>query len=209
MAYSGLVIFPSDPAVLAAVQSARNTVVSVHLEDSAVVPSPVLFRTKDLAGKMFAAAGVQIEWHGCRQPECDSLRDESVVVSFLKGIRREIFPGALAVSRPIEGVHISVFYDRVQSARGGFSQQGLAQVLAHVLVHEITHILQGVVRHSETGIMKANWSPKDYLDMLWKPLPFTPGDLMLIQAGLAVRAARGNAAPGIAGDDTASTEITH
>jgi hypothetical protein len=33
-------------------------------------------------------------------------------------------------------------------------------VLAHVLVHEITHILQGIDRHSESGVMK---SPGDYV----------------------------------------------
>jgi hypothetical protein len=50
-----------------------------------------------------------------------------------------------------------------------------------VLVHEITHILQGVDRHSESGIMKAQWTIDDYRAMASKPLSFTPLDVKLIQ----------------------------
>jgi hypothetical protein len=58
-------------------------------------------------------------------------------------------------------------------------------VLGHVLVHEITHILQGIDRHSETGVMKARWTAQDYSKMTWEPLPFTPEDIDLIQRGLS------------------------
>jgi hypothetical protein len=64
------------------------------------------------------------------------------------------------------------------------------KLLAHVIVHEVTHILQGVVRHSDSGIMKAWWSPKDYEQMERAPLAFTADDIDLIQLGLAKRAAK-------------------
>ncbi len=35
-------------------------------------------------------------------------------------------------------------------------------VLAHVLVHEITHILEGLNEHSQEGIIKARWTFQDY-----------------------------------------------
>ena len=59
-----------------------------------------------------------------------------------------------------------------------------------MLVHEITHILQAVSRHSETGIMRARWDEEDLLNMYWKPLEFEPRDIDLINRGLAARAAR-------------------
>jgi hypothetical protein len=62
--------------------------------------------------------------------------------------------------------------------------------LAHVLAHEITHILQGVSRHSESGVMKATWDQRDFEKMAWKPLTFTERDVMLIHFGLEARAAR-------------------
>ena len=58
---------------------------------------------------------------------------------------------------------------------------------AHVLVHEITHLLQGIDRHSDTGVMKAHWTGRDFVDMRSSPLPFTGYDVDLIYAGLAKR----------------------
>ena len=60
-------------------------------------------------------------------------------------------------------------------------------VLAHVMVHEITHDLQGVCRHSATGLMKAHWTTSDFCEMLHKPLHFTAEDLILLYHGLATR----------------------
>ena len=58
-------------------------------------------------------------------------------------------------------------------------------VLAHVLVHELTHVLQGVSRHSEAGVMQAHWTIRDYSEMEDKPLGFTPDDADLVHFGLA------------------------
>jgi hypothetical protein len=50
--------------------------------------------------------------------------------------------------------------------------------------------IQGIVRHSESGIMRAHWTSADYAAMEQSPLPFAPTDIQLIQTGLAQRAAR-------------------
>jgi hypothetical protein len=63
-------------------------------------------------------------------------------------------------------------------------------ILQHVLVHEITHILEGVARHSETGVMKAKWTLGDFYDMQTKTLPFASEDVDLIYRGLAQRRSR-------------------
>jgi hypothetical protein len=97
----------------------------------------------------------------------------------------QLKPGALAYALPYEGVHINVFYDRVQAAT---EPELTPNVLAHVLVHEITHILQGTCRHSDTGIMKARWSHTDYMEMGQRPLSFSDTDVQLIRTGVAERA---------------------
>jgi hypothetical protein len=61
-----------------------------------------------------------------------------------------------------------------------------ASVMAHVLVHEIAHVLEGIDRHSRTGIMKVRWDDRDYFEMLRNPLPFAPEDADLIHLGLKV-----------------------
>jgi hypothetical protein len=81
-----------------------------------------------------------------------------------------------------------VFYDRVEPlVRGHHAPE--AAVLGYVLSHEIAHVLQGVARHSETGIMRARWSDNDFKLMGIRALIFTAEDIQLIQHHLALREA--------------------
>jgi hypothetical protein len=96
-------------------------------------------------------------------------------------------PGALAYALPYEGTDIEVFYDRILSM---VCPSTAPHLLAHVLVHEITHILQGVARHSDTGIMKALWTPDDFHEMSRHPMHFAPEDLKLIRLGMRGRSER-------------------
>ena len=90
----------------------------------------------------------------------------------------EFHPGALGSSLPFEGVHVSIFYDRIRQ----MNREDLPTLLlAHAMVHEITHMLQGVERHSATGVMKARWDWDDYFEMKNHPLPFTPEDIQMIR----------------------------
>ena len=60
-------------------------------------------------------------------------------------------------------------------------------MLFRSLVHEITHVLQGIDRHSDSGVMKALWTAQDYFQMRVEALPFAPEDVELIHLGLASR----------------------
>jgi hypothetical protein len=86
---------------------------------------------------------------------------------------------------PYEQTHIVVFYDRVVAAAHPI---GVSSLLGHVLAHEIVHILQGLDRHSSTGVMKEKWDYRDYVEMQRRPLSFTNEDLQLIRQGLVNRA---------------------
>jgi hypothetical protein len=57
----------------------------------------------------------------------------------------------------------------------------------YVLAHELAHVIEGVNRHSESGILKAQWSRQDYADMALGKLAFTPRDVELIRLGLTDR----------------------
>jgi len=135
-----------------------------------------------IASRMFSGIGVTIDW----RRRCPA---DGILISLSDHTPANRLPGALAYALPFEGRHIVVFYDRVQRV-GQARTRGL---LAHVLVHEITHILQGVDRHSAQGVMKAQWDDNDYSAMAWKPLPFSPIDVELINRGLATRVARTSA----------------
>jgi hypothetical protein len=173
-------------AMLIAVEMSAQAdqTVKVYFEDDRVVPYLVMNRARLLAAEMFTGAGVRIEWHG-HTPSKGQLPVGAVVISLASHTPENFLPGAFALAFPYEGVHITVFWDRVE---GKTSRATAHLVLAHVLVHEITHILQRMERHSETGVMKACWTVEDYAEMKWKPLPFTPEDIELIQSGLTKRA---------------------
>ena len=99
-----------------------------------------------LASKMFASIGVIIDWRNPRA--CPA---EAILISLIDSAPENVSRGALAYALPYEGVHIRVFCDRIRR----HDSHLVPFLLAHVLVHEITHILQGIARHSESGVMKA------------------------------------------------------
>jgi hypothetical protein len=166
--------------------------VTVYAVDNGLNTRGALYQAKHRAAKMFAEVGVRLDWRTGRPSGTRAQRDPVIVVSLAEHAPAGCSPEALASAKVYEGVHITVFWDRVERL-SPFAQT--AVVLAHVLVHEITHILQGINRHSETGVMKAHWTLEDFRAMASKPLPFTPWDVQLIQLGLVPSPDRGVMAP--------------
>jgi hypothetical protein len=152
--------------------------------DNGAIPPRVLHLAEGIADGMFATAGVRIEWQG-HAPEGSRLPGGALAIGLAARAPANFLPGALAFTRVYEGVHIEVFCDRLERLAPGTETE--APLLAHVLVHEITHMLEGIDRHSETGVMKAHWNARDYAEMATNPLPFASIDLTLIQLGLAAR----------------------
>ena len=156
----------------------------------------VLTGVQPLASEMFASIGVRIDW-----------RDRKSCPAGVGAIqvRLSYDPpkfSALAFAQPYQGT-IVVFPDRVQE----LSRKGGPSLVAHVLVHEITHVVEGISRHSATGIMKARWDDNDYCEMRRKPLDFAQEDVDLIYAGLKARQAR--AAPAVTAAVSAGAVAGH
>ena len=133
---------------------------------------------QELAARMFSDIGISLEWK-TREPAAGS--SQPIIIELVSATPQNLMPGALAYALPYEGSHITVFLDRIETT------ESPAIVLAHVIVHEITHIVQRVSRHSETGVMKPHWTSHDYSEMRRRPLPFTTEDLCLIYNGLLAR----------------------
>jgi hypothetical protein len=84
-----------------------------------------------------------------------------------------------------------IFYDRVRPLL--FLQHAPPPtLLGYVPAHEIAHVLQGVARHSETGVMRAQWRHSDFEQMRIRLPPFTDEDVQLIRQRLALRDAPAN-----------------
>jgi hypothetical protein len=151
----------------------------------------VMYQAQERAAKAFAEVGVQIQWRIGRPSGAQPESEPAIVIRLAEQTPADYLPGALAFAKVYEGLHITVFWDRI-ARQPGFAPPVV--VLAHVLVHEITHILQGVNRHSESGVMKSQWTAEDQRAMASKPLQFTPLDVKLIQHGLDSRTVAGTRA---------------
>jgi hypothetical protein len=136
---------------------------------------------QELAARMFANIGISLEWKPSKPAAESSPRP--IIIELTSVAPSSCEPGALGAAQPYEGSHITVFLDRIER------MEYPSFVLAHVLVHEITHIVQGISRHSDTGVMKAHWTARDLCEMRRRRLPFTPVDLELIHQGLSARQA--------------------
>jgi hypothetical protein len=144
------------------------------------IPDPHLISrlAEGLATRIFADIGISLEWRACEQP--DESSRTPIVVQLVSGKKEGLMSGVLGSAMPY-GRHIIIFFDRIET------MEDASTVLGHVMVHEITHIIQGVPRHSDTGLMKPHWSRHDLVQMRYKPLPFTEWDLLLLYAGLPMR----------------------
>jgi len=140
-----------------------------------------------IASSIFAEAGVRIKWP---QGEPDSRKQEMpIVINITADTPKTLVPGALACAQVFEGVHIRIFWDRVQNTVRDANPLGTF-LLAHVVAHEIAHILEGINRHSESGVMKASWKQAEIEQMTVHPLSLDPEDVRLIRMGLLKRATR-------------------
>jgi hypothetical protein len=140
----------------------------------------VISRAQSVAGTVYSAIGTHIDWR--RPSSCPA---DAIHITYSYETPRDLMPGAWAYAKPYEGIHIVVFYDRILNLYG---PELFPTVLGYAMAHEIGHILEGVKRHSETGIMKANWTPDEIKATRFHPMAFADEDVDLIDKGLEARA---------------------
>lgn len=150
---------------------------------TAIVPSQMT------ASRLFQETGVKLVWAVPSSCPADGIH-----VSLTRSTPVTFHPDALAYALPYEGTHIQVFLDRIERN----SRTLVPQLLGYVLAHEIAHVIQGIDRHSDSGVMKAYWDGRDFNRMEGNQLGFAQEDVELILLGLdrPSRAARSPAGVG-------------
>jgi hypothetical protein len=166
----------------AALAADNKTTLTVYMVNESIAPPALPNMAKGRTEKMLSVAGISIQWRG--GPPKGLLPVNAVIIEMVERMPKDLYPGALAFAMPYDRTHIKVFYDRVESA---VHSNTVPALLAHVLAHEIAHVLQGISRHSNEGVMKAHWDANDYHVMQSKPLAFNQKDIDLIRLGLAAR----------------------
>jgi hypothetical protein len=156
-----------------------DAVVTVFTYNRIAVPWAVMERAKRVATAAFAAAGIEVRWvEGKRLGEPREVAaGEILTVVFDGPAPAHAGPQAMAFTT-LGGGDVHVFYNRVADFK---DRMHMPEFLGNVLAHELTHELEGVVRHSSEGLMKAVWSARDYAGMVRGPLGFAAEDLDLLR----------------------------
>jgi hypothetical protein len=176
------------------IYAAEKTRVDVYISDRDD-SAQLLGTGKVLASGIFDHIGVHVVWHNGELP-ANSPSKPVFAIRTLEHPLESATSTALASARIVgsSGTEITIYKDRLHRflADNG-SLGGLAA--GYVLAHELAHVMQGVARHSESGILKANWSRQDFQAMVFHKLAFTPLDVELIHRGLAVQQASRRSEP--------------
>lgn len=141
------------------------------------------------ATELFKAAGIRLEWR-YGHPREDAAGARVVAVKFVAETPAPFleppYQHAMAAACPYANgpESIMVFTDRVEDFLAPFDHRAAGKLLGHILAHEIAHVLEGIARHSVTGLMKPSWSVDDYGVMTRHGLPFAAEDVEFMRAGL-------------------------
>jgi hypothetical protein len=166
----------------------RNQI-TVSTYDFAGVGSKTLGQAEQLAGTIFALAGVDAQWRtglGNRNSlindfsapilgQCDAPLPEIVTVQIISNAPRGLPLYALGQALPCSkrGIQVTVYTDRLDYvSRTTFA--AFYRVLGHALAHELGHVLLGSPLHSDCGLMKSVWSKSDWQRAAISMIPFEP-----------------------------------
>jgi len=148
--------------------------VSAHVTDYANVPREELAGAQAHATAAYRAAGLALTWSSTPwRPEPSRSTDSNwidvrvVILSRdmtdkLCRERRfsdEVLGHALSAATGASGRIAYILYHRI--TRLAASHNTVQQGLGHVMAHEIGHLLLGVSRHADEGLMREEWRPWD------------------------------------------------
>lgn len=159
----------------------ENVTVDVWIHDD-VSPAKLLSFNKDLVSGIFQSIGITVDWHTGTPGQISSAgpRFRIRVVQFAPASAP---PDALASTALATGA-ITLYEDRVRERLRRAPGAAARVASAYVLAHELAHAMQGIARHSDGGILKAQWSNDDFAAMIFRRLKFTDHDVELIRGGL-------------------------
>jgi hypothetical protein len=158
-----------------------NPAVCLSYVNESIVPVSVLARAKAIVTDRYAAIGVRIPSGSCQSITAGSA---TIQIQFVAAAPVRLQPGTLAYSTPyaFNGARVQMIWGRISQIN-----DRPAELLGYVLAHEVGHVLEGVSRHSDEGIMKAHWAVREYADIKMGKFAFASEDAELIHMGIRFR----------------------
>ena len=178
--------------------------VQVFVYNYAGVAPATLARAESLAARIYARAGIRVEFLDCpltpaeaaQFPACQlavspsrlALRVLSRSMSERIGLTQATFGSALFPSDGGLGMIAQVCdWCSEQMAKG--SDEMHAVILGHIMAHELGHLLLGVGSHGATGLMHVPWHRKELEEAAQGSLLFTSWEAQTMRRNAAARSA--------------------
>ena len=160
--------------------------VTIYLDYDVRVSATGVFRATSQASKMFAKIGMPVQFRYGRKPQ--TAGQNGLELNIYVGIRapREIHSRALGSSHPFsQDGRIEVFYSQIQNYNPEVGPEYVACL--HPGPRDRALVLEGIDRHSATGVMKAEWNFQDLLKIRGGALEFETSDVEFIRVGIENR----------------------
>lgn len=174
-----LVVLLWGTIAVAGTGDANRTEITVLVNNSAGVSRTVLRRAENDAGRIFHAAGVDIEWadwsSGIVVDVCQRINGSNEFVLHIVPTGKTTTDSVFGVAFLGEGGigrYCNVFFDRIEETERR-SGTGASHLLGAVAAHELGHLLLGSRAHARVGIMTPVWQEQSLRKIEMGTLFFT------------------------------------
>lgn len=143
--------------------SQARAAVRVRLSDMAQVSPRVRDTAINVATQALSSA-VQVSWRD--RAGADARHPGELIIRLLRSSESTPRPMRFALGEAVidvstgVGVFATIHVDRVEKMVER-SKSDAAALLGRAIAHELGHLLLGTNDHSESGLMRANWTPED------------------------------------------------
>jgi hypothetical protein len=145
-----MVVMITVASVADAAEPGQLPVIHLQMDNDAEVPVAMLQKSQDEVTRIFAAAGLGVEW-----TDTGPRFTVQIVASALGYAGASSPVMGVALRRPT-GATAQIFFYQVQEfART--CHVDVSMLLAYVIAHEVGHLLLPRMPHSATGLMRADW----------------------------------------------------
>jgi hypothetical protein len=139
-------------SVADAAEPGQLPVIHLQMDNAAGAPAAVLERAQDEVTRIFADAGLDVEW-----AQTGPRFTVQVITSALGYSSAASASTVMGVAlRTSSGATAQVFFNQVQDFAHRW-RVDVSRLLAYVIAHEVGHLLLPRMPHSATGLMKADW----------------------------------------------------
>ena len=159
----------------------RRPVVEVYFPPVTGPLRHAMDQARGITSQIYDSVGIHLTWRVLKGDIGCSMERGQIVINVSFRTAASEHPGALAISYPgAGGSCVTIFGDRIEPMAAA-NPRKTAALLGHVLAHELGHVLQGIARHSDSGVMKARWTQSEIRTMSVEPLLFNDDDAALLR----------------------------